>query len=493
MGKVYLVGAGPGDAGLITVKGMEKLRECDAVVYDRLATEELLTCVRPDCERIYVGKQAGKHSKKQEEINKLLVECAGRYRMVVRLKGGDPFVFGRGGEEIEALEAAGISYEVVPGITSAVAVPECAGIPVTHRGVSRSFHVITGHTDRSVGSPDYDYANLAKLEGTLVFLMGLSNLEELADRLLQAGKEKDTPSAVISNGTTAGQQVVRGTLANISQKVREAQIPSPAVIVIGETAGCHYKKEAVCRIGITATKALQAKLVRGFEDLEMEAVSVCHMRLTKTEQLVLLQQEFGHLEEYSWVVFSSQNAVSLFFEELRKDGVDIRKLAGLRFAVLGSGTAEKLSEYGIHADFIPSGYTISVFAEEFVQQVKVGEKVLIPRAMQGSPVLTQVLESHQIPYRNLAIYDVKGELTDYAERLDELDYLVFVSASGVQAFFTLVQEMGISVPEDIKIVCIGEVTGKKLAEYGRQLDATASVSDVPGLIEEVERLWRLDK
>ena len=241
MGKVYLEGAGPGDAGLITAKGLEKLKKCDAVVYDRLVTEELLDVLSPDCEKIYVGKEAGKHYKRQEEINRILVECAKKHKNVVRLKGGDPFVFGRGGEEIEALRQYNIPYEVIPGVTSAVAVPECAGIPVTHRGVARSFHVITGHTKNSVGSPEYDYETLGKTEGTLVFLMGLSNLGEIADKLIFAGKPANIPVAVISDGTTACQKVVKGRLKNIVEKVNESNLKSPAIIVIGETAEYEYR------------------------------------------------------------------------------------------------------------------------------------------------------------------------------------------------------------------------------------------------------------
>lgn len=488
MGKVYLVGAGPGDVGLITMKGIERLKECDAVVYDHLASEELLAYVRADCERIYVGKQAGKHSKKQEEINRLLVECARRYHKVVRLKGGDSFVFGRGGEEIEALQAEKISYEVIPGITSAVAVPECVGIPVTHRGMSRSFHVITGHTRDSKGSPEYDYEVIAKLEGTLVFLMGLSNLGEITARLLQAGKDEMTPVAVIANGTTAEQQVVRGRLAEIAEKVEREKLPSPAVIVIGETAGLHYQETNALmkKAGIVATKALQKKLVSGLERLGIEAVTVCNMELNRTGQLERLRKELLEIEKYCWVLFTSQNAVALFFDELRKCQVDIRRLGKIRFAVLGSGTEEKLKGYGIQADFVPTRYTVAAFAEEFIHVVKEGESVLIPRAVQGSPVLTETLAANRVAFLELAIYDVKGSLTKYGFELEKLSYLLFVSASGVQAFFSLLQEKRICLPETIKVACIGELTEKRLIEYGRKAEIVATINDVGGLLSAIQ-------
>jgi uroporphyrinogen III methyltransferase/synthase len=375
---------------------------------------------------------------------------------------------------------------VIAGVTSAVAVPECAGIPVTHRGVSRSFHVITGHTKTSQGSPDYDYQTLAKLEGTLVFLMGLSNLGEIAEQLLAAGKAPDTPVAVIANGTTARQQAVRGSLADIDALVKKNALPSPAVIVIGETAGFHFKCEPKKRVGITATKALRRKLARGFEELGMEAVSVCDMELVKTPQIEMLRQEMKHMERYGWVLFTSQNAVSLFFEEWKKSGQDIRSLGKIRFAVLGSGTADKLLEYGIQADFIPSRYVVSVLAEEFAQAAGAGERVLIPRAVQGSSVLTDVLKKHNVEFLDIAVYDVAGSLTENISILDRLDYLVFVSASGVQAFFTGISERGISLPDTVKIVCIGEITEKKLDEYNGKADVVAGVSDVESLLAAVK-------
>lgn len=413
MGKVYLVGAGPGDAGLITAKGLEKLKRCDAVVYDRLATEELLEVTPPDCEKIYVGKEPGKHYKKQEEINAILVECAKRHNLVVRLKGGDSFVFGRGGEEIEILSKHNIPYEVIPGVTSAVAVPECAGIPVTHRGVARSFHVITGHTKTSVGSPDYDYEVLGKMEGTLVFLMGLSNLKEIAENLIRAGKPANTPAAVISDGTTPYQKIVRGTLENIEEKGKASGLQSPAVIVIGETAEYEYRYLSANykKVGVTATELLWKKLETGLEGMGMQPIPLCNMKVVPTKQMQMLEEELCHLDRYQWVLFTSQNAIRLFFQEMKQMQVDIRILGSLKFAVLGSGTAAKLLEYGIKADFIPSAYTVSTLAEEFVKIVKEKERVLIPRAVQGSKELTEVLKREKVDFSDLSIYDVVGSMT----------------------------------------------------------------------------------
>ena len=488
MGKVYLLGAGPGDPELITVKGCKLLKSCDAVIYDRLATEDLLDYVKEDCEKIYVGKEAGKHYKKQEEINDILVDCGMRHKLVVRLKGGDPFVFGRGGEEIDALNRYGIPYEVIPGITSAVAVPECAGIPVTHRGISRSFHVITGHTKEHSGIPVCDFKVLADSEGRLVFLMGLSKVGVIAGELMAAGKLGTTPVAVISNGTTKYQKVVRATLENIAEKVKENEMSSPAIIVIGETAGYEYLYQPANtrKIGITATDSLWEKLETGFTGIGMLPVSLCSMQVVPTEGMQQLEEELSRLEDYQWILFTSQNAVRLFFERMKRRKTDIRRLGGIRFAVLGSGTAEKLLEYGIKADFIPSKYRVSVLAEEFAKVVKPGERVLIPRALQGSPKLDDILTEKQISYRDISIYDVTGKMTQNVKCLESLDYLVFVSASGVTAFFEQLRERKLTLPEGIRIACIGKITEKRLLEEYGEADVVAAVNDVEGLLAAVK-------
>lgn len=485
MGKVYLVGAGPGDAKLITLKGIEKLKKCDAVVYDRLATNELLDYVSSECERIYVGKEAGKHYKKQEEINEILVECAKRHKIVVRLKGGDPFVFGRGGEEIEALNQHNIPFEVVPGVTSAVSVPESVGIPVTHRGISRSFHVITGHTKNSEGSPDYDYETMAKTEGTLIFLMGLSNLEEIAEKLIHAGKDKNIPVAVISDGTTKYQRVVRGKLFEIAEKVKESNISSPAVIAIGETADYEYiyRQQNSKKIGITASKILRKKLEEGFLEIGCQPVNVCDMKIIPTGKIQVMESELQKIKEYQWIIFTSQNGIKIFFDTIRKMQIDFRNLSHLRFAVLGSGTAAKLDEYGFHADFIPSKYTVSSLSKEIVKVINPGEKVLIPRAVQGSRELTHIFKEKKIDFVELGIYDVEGRLTEDIKCLEELDYLVFASASGVTAFFESLQG---ELPEGIKIACIGNITHERLLNYYDKNGIIAAVNNVEGLIDAVK-------
>ena len=386
-GKVFLVGAGPGDAGLITKKGYDCLKTCSCVVYDRLAGEELLELVLPDCQKIYVGKRAGKHEKSQEEINQILVDCAKKHERVVRLKGGDPFVFGRGGEEIEVLQKNGIEFEVIPGITSAVAVPECAGIPVTHRAVSRGFHVLTGHigkTNPSTGEePDsleyLMFRQLAREKDTLVFLMGLGAVERITERLMKEGMPKDTPVAVISEGTTLYEKQVRGTLLDISQRVKMEGMRSPAVIVIGENAKKCYQsgKTTSLRVGIVGTKEFEWRMKQELLQEKIGSVCVCRMEVIwekeqrkRLSEILQRTKEGQDLSAFSWVIFTSQNAVRLFFALAKEKHTDHRSFAGLKFAVIGNATGEELRKHGFEADFIPEDASVKGFFKELKDQIK---------------------------------------------------------------------------------------------------------------------------
>ena len=486
--EVYLIGAGPGDPKLITVKGLELLKKCDVVIYDYLATDELLCYVKPECEKIYVGKQAGKHYKTQEEINQILVDCGKKYSCVVRLKGGDPFVFGRGGEEVEALQANNIAFEVVPGVTSAVAVAEGAGIPVTHRGVARSFHVITGHTKTSGDCPDYDYKGIARMEGTLVFLMGLSSLEGITRSLLREGKDGNTPVAVISNGTMPNQQVVRGRLDDIVQKTEDAKSSSPAVIVIGDVADYSYidQEEQTPLVGIVATDAVRRKIEDGLEQMHWRSVPICNMQVCPSEELQLLAEELKQIEQYTWVIFTSQNGVKLFFEQVKNKQIDYRKFADIKFAALGSGTAECLKSYGIYPDFVPSAFTVEQLCRELIPQLSKEDRLLIPRAVRGSKILTQKLLEHHICYKELKIYDVKGGLSEQVSQMNQLQYLVFVSASGVDTFFDELKASETQLPEHIKIACIGHITEACVKKRYKSTEIVAAECDVRGVLNELK-------
>ena len=501
MGKVYLVGAGPGDPELITVKGKRIIENCDCVIYDRLAGDELLALMPADSAKIYVGKQPGKHYRKQEEINEILVEAAKSFKTVVRLKGGDPFVFGRGGEEIEALNEAGISYEVVPGITSAIAVPECAGIPVTHRGIARSFHIITGHTfDPAKNDTDndlkgIDFKNLAVQGGTLVFLMGLANIRRITDELIAYGKSPDTPAAVISDGTTIYERTVRGVLSDIADKALEEGLTSPAIIVIGESAAKQYRCESeyksgegLVRVGVVATPSLYQRLTGAFIKKGISTALICDMAVVPDKEGMnrlseIISGSACGLQGYTWILFTSQNAVRLFFELFLQKGEDYRKLSSVKFGVIGEGTRQVLLQYGFAADYIPTKYTVHSFCEEFKTIVKMWDKVLVPRAEQGSEELLKYRDIWKCTTEVISIYDVKGKATRHIKRLDEYTHLVFASASGVSAFISELETNALTIPENVKTLCIGEITAKKLKEYGFEADLTASASDVDGLLD----------
>lgn len=464
-GQVFIVGAGCGDAELITWKGLRLLRQCDVVLYDDLSAARLLEETKAGCEKIPVGKRFGKHSAAQEEINALLVEKAREGKDVVRLKGGDPFVFGRGGEEILALQAAGIPYEEVSGISAAVAVPAAAGIPVTHRKLARSFHVITGHTAEN-GLPE-DFETLAHLEGTLVFLMGLHHLEEIAEGLQKYGKSPQTPAAVVSRGATATQRVVRAPLEEIAPAARAAGLEAPAVIIVGATAALDFsatlpKALQGVRVGVTGTHSIVQKLRQGLEAL---GAAVTEMEISRLIPYPQTEGLAAALCGQGWLVFTSPNGVEVFFAGLKERRQDIRTLAGWKFAVIGRGTARALEKYGIFPAYLPEEYCVESLAAGLCEAVRQNEKVLVLRAEQGSPVLTERLAAAGIPFREIKLYDiaVDGErLSAAREKAGEMDFITFASGSGVRNFL----EGGGRLPEGARAACIGQATADVLRGYG---------------------------
>ena len=489
-GKVYLVGAGCGDPELITWKGLNLLRKCDVVLYDDLVAPKLLEEAKKDCELIFVGKRYGKHSLPQNETNDLLIEKAKEGKMVVRLKGGDPFVFGRGGEEVLALQAENIPYEVVSGVTSSVAVPAAAGIPVTHRKIARSFHIITGHTaaeGETTLTENLD--TLSKLEGTLVFLMGLHHLEEICNGLLQGGKRADMPAAVISKGTTPEQKIVRAKLGELAAKVREAQLEAPAVIVVGETAGLDFtgtipKPLYGVKIGVTGTKSITRKLRDKLEEMGADVTEMDYSTLVPYRENARLEEELQKISDYPWAVFTSPNGVEIFFNYLKKLKFDVRKLANLKFAVIGTGTAAALEKHGIYASFLPEKYDVESLARGLCKTVKKDENILILRAEQGSEILTEVFDAEGMTYTDIKIYDilVDEDKRKFAnEKAKEMDFITFASGSGVRGFM----ENGGSIPVGTKAVCIGSSTAKMLKKYGDYDKITAETFNVDGVVESI--------
>lgn len=462
-GKVFLVGAGCGGADMITLRGLERLRVSDVVVYDDLTDTELLYAAPAHAERIYVGKRSGSHSAAQEEINALLTEKAREGKAVCRLKGGDPFVFGRGGEEMLALRAAGVPYEEIPGVTSAVAVPAAAGIPVTHRKLSRGFHVITAHTaDTADGLPE-GLDRLAALDGTLVFLMGLSQLGKLASRLMLAGMAGDTPAAVVSGKNAPPFHAVRGTLGDIAEKADGLQ--SPAVIVVGAAAAMDLSPAARLpldgvTVGITGTPSFSGRLKAALDELGAVTVRLGRSAVRALDTGLELGEVFDSSPK--WLVFTSGNGVERFFELLRQQAVDLRRLSACRFAVIGAATARALSEHGFTADLCPERYTSEALADRLLETVRPDEPVWLFRSAQGSPILYEKLRK-RLTVRDVHTYTTVSEPVYPAppgRDAPSPDYICFSSAGGVREFF----DGGSAVPARSKCVCIGSVTADALRE-----------------------------
>lgn len=457
-GCVYLIGAGCGDPGLLTLRAKALLEGCSCVVYDDLIHPAILDFAPPGAPRIYMGKRMGRHSARQEEINAQLVELARQGHTVARLKGGDPFVFGRGGEEFLALNRAGIPCEEVPGITSAIAIPAAAGIPVTHRGMSRSLHIITGHTAQGLPS---DLDRLGGLEGTLVFLMGLSHLEEIADGLMAGGRSPSTPAAVLSGGNSPNPATVRGTLGDIAR--RAAGVKSPAVIVVGETAGLDLSSTLPAplrglRVGLTGTAAFTLKLTRQLEALGASPRLICP---AETLPLEVPPLDFLTLPHPKWVVLTSVNGVERLFEVFRQQRIDLRQLTACRFAVIGPATGEALARHGILPDLCPRVYTSEALARALVERSAPEEPLYLLRSDKGSPILADHPRSVGRTLRDIPTYTTRPAEVPPSLTPEGLDGVVFASAGGVRDYFARWH----TLPEGCRGVCIGPVTAREAAKF----------------------------
>ena len=480
-GRVYLVGAGCGSADLITLRGKACLEGCDAVVYDDLIDPALLNFVPDHALRIYMGKRSGKHSAPQAEISAKLVELASQGLVVVRLKGGDPFVFGRGGEELLALKQAGIPFDTVPGISSSIAIPAWAGIPVTHRGLSRSFHVITGHTADTEDSLPADLPHLAKCGGTLVFLMGLSRLSTIAARLVEYGRSSDTPAAVISGGNSPNPAVVRGTLEDIAR--RAAGVLPPAVIVVGDVAALDFSATIPAplsgvRVALTGTPSLTDRLTAKLREL---GASVSVARQTSVQPF----SPTAELRELcstklKWVVLTSPNGVEVFFQQLDALAIDLRRLAACRFAVIGPSTGKALSRHGIFPDLCPESHNSEALARALTAAADPSEEIFLLRSAKGAPVLAELPRKAGFQVRDIAIYDTIPAL-ERSEGVATPDYLVFASGAGVEAYFN----SGGTLAEGTIPVCIGTVTAARLAAYTEKKPLIPAETSAEGLVNTI--------
>ena len=502
-GKVYLIGAGCGEADLITIKGLKKLLDSDVVLYDSLIDEELINNLPEKVEKIHVGKRYHQKSMPQSEINNLLIEKATQGKTVARLKGGDPYVFGRGSEEAQILEEKNIPYEVIPGITSAIAVPGAAGIPVTHRQISRSVTILTGSSidnSQNENTTPIDYKALTNLGGTIVFLMAYHHIEEIINNFLESGMSEEMPCAIISKGCSSEQKVIKGNIKNIISKVSLQKIEAPIIIVIGECVDLNLKELTYnctksernfkgLKIGVVGTENFTKKLSSKFLNTNAKITDLSFLDVVPTTILL------PNLKAYSWIVFTSQNGIEQFFIKLKEENKDIKILSNLKFAVIGSGTADKLLEYGIYADFVPSQYDSKTLAEEFTNGLNENDNILVCRAKNGSDDLINALNTDNIKYTDYKIYDLKENeykrsvISSLKKEYFDVDYLVFGSANGVDSFFKSFYK---DFNKNIKIVCIGKKCAEALTNYNVGEVLIAEKYNIDGIIECIEKDFNKD-
>mgnify|MGYP001817166084 CR=1 FL=1 len=493
-GFVSLIGAGPGDPGLLTLRGAEALASADVVVYDYLANPALLDHAPAGAERIYVGKKAGCHTLSQEEINALLVERGLSGQRVARLKGGDPFVFGRGGEEALALVEAGIPFEVVPGITSAVAAPAYAGIPVTHRGLASSFAVITGHEDPTKDESALDWSKLATGVDTLVFLMGVGNLPRIVEQLVAHGRPVDTPVALVRWGTMSHQQTVSGTLANITGRVKAAGLRPPAVTIVGPVAALreelHWFEDRPLfgqRVLVTRTRQQASALSTRLRALGAEAVELPTIEIAPPEQRAPLDKAIAELSSYDWIVFTSVNGVASFWERLGHAGLDARALHGARLAAIGPATAAALEGHGLQADYIPGEYVAEAIASGLGNVHSL--RVLLPRADIARPALADLLGKAGAEVVEVAAYRTLRPSVDADELHDLLRSVTvatFTSSSTVRNLVAMARGAGLDLARilaDATIACIGPITAETARENQLPLHVIAEEYTIDGLVK----------
>ena len=495
IGKVYITGGGCGEFDLVTLRGAYALGQADCVIFDDLIDRRLLDLAPEGAEKIYVGKRMGKHSEEQSDINDIIVRKALEGKTVVRLKGGDPFVFGRGGEEAETLSRENIPFEIIPGISSCIAVPELSGIPVTHRKVSRSFHVITGRTAENV--PEGYFGKYAALDGTLIFLMGLDRLERISQELISGGLSENTPAAVISKGGSSEQRAVRGRLADIAKAVRKENIAAPAVIIVGETAALDYsntieKKLDGISVTVTGTGELVRKLSEKIYALGGNAYPLPVVRIEEYEDNERLNGALENISDYSYLVLTSANGADIFLKAMKRLDMDVRRLYGLKLAVVGRPTGERLKSAGLIPDLVPETYTVEALGRLLAENVQKGERVLILRAEQGSEILNKILDGSGIGYDDIKIYDTVPCVSSAEEKNISTDFLTFASGSGVRAFFG----SGFTVSDRTKIVCIGNITAEELFKMQNVDRGNVFIADsftAYGMIEKIERLTKNEK
>ena len=482
---VYLVGAGPGDPVLLTTRALELIADADVIVYDRLIPPEALTGARPGAELIYAGKQGGGESADQDQIERMLVDHGSAGSTVVRLKGGDPFVFGRGGEEAEALGEAGIPFEIVPGVTAGVAAPAYAGIPVTHRDAASAVAFVTGHEDPSKSEPAIAWDALAAFPGTLVVYMGIRRLEAITERLIDAGRSPREPAAVIERGTLPDQRVVEGTLETIAATAASEGVKAPAVAVFGQVSALRERLRwfenrplAGVRVAVTRARTQASELAARLRALGAAAVEVPAIRI------VPLTGSVPSLEGYDLICLTSPNGVRVFFDRLRDAGLDARALAGARVAAVGPGTAAALERHGITADIVPDRFVAEGLIEALAGLPV--RRALIARAADARDVLPEALRQSGAEVDVIPLYETVPESLDatHLEQVERADYVTFTSSSTVRF---LLSAAGERLGSRARLISIGPVTSAALRERGIEPHVEASRHDIEGLVEALVR------
>ena len=490
-GKVWLVGAGPYDTGLFTLKGKAVLDAAEVVVYDNLIGLGILAMIPPSAKKINVGKISGNHPVPQAEINQILLKEAVDGKRVVRLKGGDPFLFGRGGEEIELLSSRGIPFEIVPGVTSAISVPAYHGIPVTHRDFCSSVHIITGHT-KNVARADIDFPSLVKFGGTLIFLMGVASMPDICRELLAAGMDPQMPAAVLEKGTTAHQRRVISDISNLPKASEEAKIQTPAIIVVGRVCSLaedfHWAEDrplGTKKIMVTRPKDRNSVLASKLRALGAEVLEIPTIETDVILDNEALDAALKNMSAYQWAAFTSPFGVKAFFQRMAEKRIDIRSLSGLKFAAIGSATAKAIEERGIMVDLVPETYDGRALGEALAKRILAEQEnehqlVLIPRASIGTEEVIKPLEEAGILYEDLPVYDTaEAPYSEFFWYDESVDYVAFTSASTVRGFVKMAESADFS---KVNAVCIGEQTAREAKKFG-MITTVSKQATIESLIE----------
>ena len=493
--KVYLIGAGPGNEGLITVRGLELIRRADVLVYDQLGTSAFLNEVPANCQMFDVGKYSGNHKLPQDGINELLFQKAKEFKTVVRLKGGDPYIFGRGGEEYLYLRERGINVEVVPGVTSAISAPCFAGIPITQRGYTTSMAIVTGHEAVKAES-EINWKALAGI-GTVIFLMGVKNIADICRNLMEAGRSKDTPVAMVRNGTLAKQQSYFGTLETMPEIVVKENVQPPCVTVVGEVVSLHDKLDWFeklplfgKKIVVTRSRAQASSLVSTLRELGANVIECPTIKITEIKENQQLSDFINNHESYSYVVFTSVNGVNTFVKKLVDNNSDLRILAGKKLVCIGPATAEAFKQRGIIADYVPETYVAEAMIPWFEKQQN--GKVAILRAEKAREVLPEALKKlgHQVDIIPLYHTDFETEVApELIEALKDksIDYVTFTSSSTVEGFAKMIEGSEIK-PENIPAAVIGPVTAETCKKHSFEVKVSAETYTIPGLVEAILKM-----